>query len=134
MPSFSKSGMLMGLLLLPAMQTARSTLRDLTQRHRFRSSQTQALTSIRMATLTWWWQARLPFDGQGQVSVYLNTGNGILAPRVDYLTGNNTKDIAIGDLNNDGVPDLVAANEGDNTVSVLLGTGAACSRIKPSIQ
>src|SRR5262249_15932995 len=55
-----------------------------------------------------------PFDGQGQVSVYLNTGNGILAPRVDYLTGNNTMRVAIGDLNNDGIPDLVAANEGDN--------------------
>ena len=64
-----------------------------------------------------------PFDGQGQVSVYLNTGNGILAPRVDYLTGNNTMGVAIGDLNNDGMPDLVAANEGDNTVSVLLGKG-----------
>jgi Bacterial Ig-like domain (group 3)/FG-GAP-like repeat/FG-GAP repeat len=64
-----------------------------------------------------------PFDGQGQVSVYLNTGNGILAPRVDYLTGNNTMGVAIGDLNNDGMPDMVAANEGDNTVSVLLGKG-----------
>ena len=64
-----------------------------------------------------------PFDGQGQVSVYLNTGNGILAPRVDYLTGNNTTGVAIGDLNNDGVRDLVAANQGDDSVSVLLGIG-----------
>jgi Bacterial Ig-like domain (group 3)/FG-GAP-like repeat len=64
-----------------------------------------------------------PFDGQGQVSVYLNTGNGILAQRVDYLTGNNTMGVAIGDLNNDGVPDLVAANQGDDSVSVLLGIG-----------
>jgi hypothetical protein len=63
------------------------------------------------------------FDGQGQVSVFLNTGGGLLAPRVDYLTGNNTKGVAIGDLNNDGVPDLVAADEGADRVSVLLGTG-----------
>ena len=62
-------------------------------------------------------------NGQGQVSVYLNTGGGLIAPRVDYPTGDNTKAVAIGDLNNDGVPDLVAANQGDNTVSVLLGTG-----------
>src|SRR4029077_17335067 len=52
-----------------------------------------------------------------------NTGGGLLAPRVDYLTGTNTMGAAIGGLNNDRVPDLVAANEGDGSVSVLLGTG-----------
>ncbi|HEX4667548.1 MAG TPA: FG-GAP-like repeat-containing protein [Chthoniobacterales bacterium] len=63
------------------------------------------------------------YTAQGQLSVYLNTGGSLLAPRVDYLTGENTKGVAIGDLNNDGVPDLVAANQNDDSVSVLLGTG-----------
>jgi Bacterial Ig-like domain (group 3)/FG-GAP-like repeat/FG-GAP repeat len=74
-------------------------------------------------------------NGQGQVSVYLNTGDGVLAPRVDYLTGENTKGVAIGDLNNDGIPDLVAANQGDDSVSVLLGTGGGLfqNQVKYSI-
>ena len=38
--------------------------------------------------------------------------------------GTNPFSVAIGDLNNDGMPDIVAANEGSNDVSILLATGA----------
>ena len=58
------------------------------------------------------------------VSVLLNTGNGTFRPKVDYATGPNPPDVAIGDLNGDGKADLATANGNDaNTVSVLIGRG-----------
>lgn len=41
------------------------------------------------------------------------------------LVGGDPASAAIGDFNRDGVPDLAAANVTDNTVSILLGNGAA---------
>jgi hypothetical protein len=43
-----------------------------------------------------------------------------LAP-VDYAVGLEPLEVATGDFNNDGQPDLATTNNGDNTVSVLLG-------------
>ncbi|MGA6983660.1 MAG: FG-GAP-like repeat-containing protein [Candidatus Sulfotelmatobacter sp.] len=43
-----------------------------------------------------------------------------------YNTGFNPSSIAVGDVNNDGIPDLVVANDNNNNViSVLLGLGTA---------
>src|SRR5206468_9856227 len=47
------------------------------------------------------------------------------APRVDYATGANASQMAIGDVNRDGRLDLaVANNTTPGKVSVLLGNGA----------
>jgi FG-GAP-like repeat/PASTA domain/FG-GAP repeat len=43
------------------------------------------------------------------------------APSKNYVTGGSPNSVAIGDLNSDGTPDLVTANQ--NTVSVLLNRG-----------
>lgn len=45
------------------------------------------------------------------------------AGTVNYGTGSSPRWVAIGDLGSDGVPDLVAANEGSNNVTVRLGNG-----------
>lgn len=39
------------------------------------------------------------------------------------LTGTNPSDVATGDFNGDGYPDLVTTNQGANTVSILAGDG-----------
>lgn len=61
------------------------------------------------------------------VSVMLNTtpkGAKIatFAPAVVFATGNNPQSLALADLDSDGKLDILAANLGDNTVSVLINT------------
>ncbi len=43
----------------------------------------------------------------------LNNGNG-------YFTGTNPVSVTVADVNGDGRPDLIVANEGSNDVSILL--------------
>ena len=42
---------------------------------------------------------------------------------VNFRAGGNPKSVAVADVNGDGKPDLIVANYGSNTVSVLLGNG-----------
>jgi hypothetical protein len=55
------------------------------------------------------------------VSLMLSDGLGGFQTPVDYATGAGATALGIGDLNHDGKPDLVTANESVNSVSVLLG-------------
>ena len=81
-------------------------------------------------------------DGDGQpdlatanynndtVSVLRNTstsGNVSFAPKVGFGTGTDPYDVAIGDLDGDGQPDLAVANGGSNTISVLRNTSTSGS-------
>jgi probable HAF family extracellular repeat protein len=63
--------------------------------------------------------------GNGNSAVLLGNGDGTFRPPVTISTGiiGIAFGVAIGDVNNDGHPDLVATNFIDNTVGVLLGNG-----------
>ena len=65
--------------------------------------------------------------GGNTVSVLLNTTvRGAATPRFaaqqTFATGNSPDSVTAADVNGDGKPDLIVANNGDNTVSVLLNT------------
>ncbi len=47
-------------------------------------------------------------------------GAAAFAAKIDYVTGSTPGEVAVGDLNGDGKPDLAVANDDDNTVGVLL--------------
>ena len=44
-------------------------------------------------------------------------------PRTDFNVGHSPSAVVVGDFNGDGNLDLAVTNEGDNTVSILLGNG-----------
>jgi hypothetical protein len=59
----------------------------------------------------------------GIVAVHLGNGDGTFQPRADYAVGFNPFFFASGDLNGDGVPDIVVANSNQLSVSVLINNG-----------
>jgi 6-phosphogluconolactonase (cycloisomerase 2 family) len=65
-------------------------------------------------------------NGTGNtVSVFRNTstsGSITFASKVDFTTGTNPSSVAIGDVDGDGKPDLVVANENSFAVSVFWNT------------
>jgi hypothetical protein len=61
--------------------------------------------------------------GGHDVSVLLGTGTGTLGPASNYGSGFGPSSVAVGDFNEDGIPDLVVTNLLGNSLSVLLGTG-----------
>ena len=68
----------------------------------------------------------------GSVSVLLNNKNGTFANAVNYTVGNQPYQVAIGDINHDGYPDLAVTNYGGNTVSILMGSKTGIFTVSPT--
>jgi len=72
-------------------------------------------------------------SGSNRVSVFRNTSSsgsitsGSFAAKVDFTTGTSPYDVAIGDIDGDGKPDLAVVNDGSNTVSVFRNTSSSGS-------
>jgi hypothetical protein len=58
------------------------------------------------------------------VSVLLGNGDGSFTAAQSFAVGKGPQSVAVGDVNGDGRPDIVTADFGDGTVSVLLNTAA----------
>lgn len=57
------------------------------------------------------------------LSVLIGNGDGTFKPAVNYAGGRAPRGIAKGDFNNDGITDLVIANNDGDDVSIYLGNG-----------
>jgi hypothetical protein len=64
--------------------------------------------------------------GANDITVLLGNGSGGFTPTPasPFAVGLFPQSVAVGDFNDDGNPDLVTANSGNNTVRVLLGNGS----------
>jgi uncharacterized protein (TIGR03437 family) len=65
-------------------------------------------------------------SGDNTVTVLLGNGSGgfAAASSSPFAVGTSPQFSAVGDVNGDGKPDILTANLGDNTVTILLGDGS----------
>jgi hypothetical protein len=64
-------------------------------------------------------------DESDSISIFKNnsiSGTISFSPKTDYETGNQPHNVAVADMNNDGKPDLVVANDGSGSISVFINT------------
>jgi hypothetical protein len=50
-------------------------------------------------------------------------GDGTFTAKANYPTGSDPRSVTTGDLNSDGILDLVVANDSSDDVSILMGMG-----------
>jgi hypothetical protein len=59
----------------------------------------------------------------GDAVVLIGNGDGTFQPPVEYTVGLEPENVAVGDFNGDGKPDLAISNFAANTASILLNNG-----------
>lgn len=62
-------------------------------------------------------------DTDGAIAVLLGNGDGTFRESQAFQAGNTPNGVAIGEMNGDGIPDIVATNRRSGDVSILLGRG-----------
>ena len=72
-----------------------------------------------------WLDVVVANHGSDNVGIFLGYGNGTLANQVTYSTGLSSSpySVAVGDIDNDTITDIVVANYGTNNVGAFLGYG-----------
>ena len=73
------------------------------------------------------------YGNGGSVSILIGDGLGVFTETTSVVAGLNSKDVVIGDFNEDGHQDLATTNPGDNTVSINLGNGDGTFGLKTNI-
>jgi hypothetical protein len=63
-------------------------------------------------------------NSSNSVTVVPGIGEGMVSEAQQIQTGSMPADVVVADFNNDGLPDIATANEGDGTVSILLNNTA----------
>ena len=63
------------------------------------------------------------FDQMTKIKVWRNNGNGTFAAPVEFTTGQGPVGIVIADFTGDGKPDVVTANYGGSSISILRHNG-----------
>lgn len=67
----------------------------------------------------------VPNSGGNTVLVYQGLGQGTFSAPVVYFAGSSPAGVTIADVNADGRPDIIIANQGSNDISILLNQAAA---------
>jgi hypothetical protein len=70
-------------------------------------------------------------SGGNDVLIYPGLPNGQFGPELNggkgFFTGTNPVSVTVADVNGDGIPDLIVANQGSNDVTILLGQGSGAN-------
>ncbi len=75
-------------------------------------------------------QAGYGADGTLQLSLGGELGNGTVGTKANFASGANPRVVTLGDVNSDGILDIVTANDTGSSLSVMLGNGDGSFKAK----